>query len=157
MTRYNKTFKQRAVARLLPPESISPRQLSVELGVRVDTLDRWRSAALAEPAHERLWTAEARLDAVVTTATLDASARSAWCREKGVYPSELDRWSAGAVAALAEPGETRATQQQTREDRRRIKVLERELGRKEQAVSEAAALLVLSKKLSAVFCESGDE
>ena len=157
MSRYSKTFKQRAVARLLPPESGTIEQLSAELGVRPETLERWRSAALAAPASERAWSAEARLEAVIATAAMNEPALGAWCREKGVYPSELARWRAGAIAALAEPEEARATPQQTREDRRRIKGLERELKRKEQALAEAAALLVLSKKLSAVFHGSGDE
>jgi len=142
---------------MLPPESCPLKTLSGELGVRVETLERWRSAALAQPLAERTWSAQARLDAVITTAALGPEAVSAWCREHGVYPSELARWRAGAVAALCEPEEARATPQQTREDRKRIKTLERELRRKEQALAEAAALLVLSKKLSAVFHGNGDE
>jgi transposase len=157
MARYGKEFKKRAVARLLPPESSSVDQIAAELGVRAETLERWRAQALSEPASERVWTAEARLEAVIATASMDDSARSAWCREHGVYPSELAKWRAGAVTALAEPAEARATPQQTRQDRRRIRSLERQLGRKDKALAETAALLVLSKKLSAVFHEDGDE
>lgn len=53
MSQYSKTFKQRAVARLLPPESGSLERLSAELGVRPETLERWRAAALDAPASER--------------------------------------------------------------------------------------------------------
>ena len=49
------------------------------------------------------------------------------------------------------PEEARASPQQTKQDQRRIKELERELRRKEKALAEAAALLVLSKKLGAIF------
>ena len=56
-----------------------------------------------------------------------------------------------ATAALAEPEEARASPQQTRQDRRRIKELERELLRKDRALAETAALLVLSKKVAAIF------
>ena len=157
MARYSKEFKKRAVARLLPPESSSVERVSAELGVRSDTLERWRAEALSEPARERVWTAEARLEAVIATASMDESARSGWCREHGVYPNELAKWRAGAVTALADPAEARATPQQTRQDRRKIRSLERQLGRKDKALAETAALLVLSKKLSAVFHEDGDE
>lgn len=45
----------------------------------------------------------------------------------------------------------RASPQQTKQDRRRIKELERELRRKDKALAEAAALLVLRKNLAAIF------
>jgi transposase len=139
------------VARLLPPESAPLEAVSREVGVSADTLERWRSEALAKPAGERTWTAAARLEAVITTAALDEAARGAWCREHGVYPQQLQQWRASATQALAEPEEARASPQQTKQDRRRIKELERELHRKDKALAEAAALLVLSKKVSAIF------
>lgn len=157
MARYGQAFKDRAVARLLPPESSPVEAVSREIGVGVDTLERWRSEALAQPSRKRTWTAAARLEAVITTMALDEAAKSAWCREQGVYPSELEKWRQSAVAALADPEEVRASPQQTRQARRRIKQLEREVTRKDKALAETAALLVLSKKLSAVFGEGADE
>ena len=157
MARYGQVFKERAVARLLPPESSSVVTVARELGVAPATLERWRAQALAEPERQRVWTATARLEAVIATAALDEAGRSAWCREQGVYPSELESWRQSATAALAEPEEARASPQQTRQHQRRIKELERQLTRKDKALAEAAALLVLSKKLSAIFGEGADE
>jgi len=157
MARYAQEFKDRAVARLLPPESASVEVVSRELGVGLATLERWRSEALAEPAKTRTWTAAARLEAVIATAALDEAGKSAWCRQAGVYPSELERWRQSAMAGLAEPEEARASPQQTREAQRRIKALEREVKRKDKALAETAALLVLSKKLSAIYGEGADE
>ena len=114
-------------------------------------MERWREDAQSRPARGRAWTARARLEAVITTAALDEAGKSAWCREHGVYPAELDRWCASATAALAEPEEARASPQATRQDRKRIKELERELLRKDRALAETAALLVLSKKVAAIF------
>jgi hypothetical protein len=82
---------------------------------------------------------------------MDEAARSVWCREHGVYPQQLQQWRENAMQALAEPEEVRASPQQTRQDRRRIKELEREVRRKDKALAETAALLVLSRKLEAVF------
>ncbi|CAN5330943.1 hypothetical protein BH11PSE14_BH11PSE14_12330 [soil metagenome] len=82
---------------------------------------------------------------------MDEASKSAWSREHGVYPAELEKWRASAVAALAEPEEPRASPQATRHDRKRIKELERELLRKDRALAETAALLVLSKKVAAIF------
>jgi transposase-like protein len=157
VARYGKQFKDRVVARLLPPESAAPEIVSREVGVTVQTLERWRSDALLQPARERIWTAAARLEAVIATASLDAAARAAWCREHGVYAVQLEQWRDNATQALAEPEEVRASPQQTKQDRRRIKELEREVRRKDRALAETAALLVLSKKVEAIFHKGGDE
>jgi transposase-like protein len=84
----------------------------------------------------------------------DEATRSAWCREQGLYPAELDAWKQDAIAGL---GEARAAgAAEAREDRRRVKELERQLHRKDKALAETAALLVLSKKLAAVFHDGED-
>jgi transposase len=157
VARYGQAFKDRAVARLLPPESAGLEQVAREVGVVVATLERWRADAQSRPARERAWTAGARLEAVVTTASMNEAAKSAWCRGHGAFPAELDQWRASCTAALAEPEEARASPQATRQDRKRIKALERELLRKERALAETAALLVLSKKVQAIFNKGEDE
>ena len=157
MARYGQAFKDRAVARMLPPESCAAGVVSGEIGIGVDTLERWRDEALSRPAVGRTWTARARLDAVVTAAAMDEATKNAWCREHGVYLAELERWRASATSALAEPEEARASPQSTRHDKKRIKELERELLRKERALAETAALLVLSKKVAVIFNKGGDE
>ena len=62
--------------------------------------------------------------------------------------SSSPAWQQHATQALAEPEEARASPRQTKQDRRRIKELERELLRKDRALAETAALLVLSKNVS---------
>ena len=151
MARYGQTFKNRAVARLLPPESAELDAVAREVGIGVATLERWRSDALAKPAREQVWTAAARFDAVLSTAVMDEAGKSAWCRAHGTYVQQLASWQQSATQALAEPGEARASPLQTQQARRRIKELERELLRKDRALAETAALLVLSKKVGAIF------
>ena len=157
MARYRQAFKDRAVARLLPPESTALEVVAREVGVGAVTLQRWREDAQSRPARGRVWTAGARLEAVITTASMSEAERSAWCREHGVYPAQLDKWRASCTAALAEPEEARASPQATRADRKRIKELERDLLRKDRALAETAALLVLSKKVAAIFNKGEDE
>ena len=156
MARYGQAMKDRVVARLLPPESAAIDAVAREVGISVSTLERWRADALSMPARERAWTAPARLEALVATAALSEAEQSAWCREHGLYPSELARWRQGATEALAEPEEARAHPKDTRADKKRIRELERELQRKDRALAETAALLVLSKKLSAIFPDGAD-
>lgn len=147
----------KAVARLLPPESATLEVVAHEIGIGVRTLERWRDEQQTRPARGRAWSAGARLEAVITTAAMNEAAKSAWCREHGVYPAELDKWRASCTTALADPEDVRASPQATRADRKRIKELERDLLRKEKALAEAAALLVLSKKVAAIFNKGEDE
>jgi transposase len=160
VARYGQAYKNRIVARLLPPESSALEVVSREVGVSVATLERWRADALANGSGDRRsgggqrWTPAARLEAVIATATMDEAACSAWCREHGLYPAELDGWKHDAIAGLGEPRAISAAE--AREDRRRVKELERELHRKDKALAETAALLVLRKKLAAVFHQDED-
>lgn len=158
MARYGQAYKERIVGRLLPPESAALDVVSREVGVSVATLERWRAQALADGAGSgggQRWTAAARLEAVITTAAMDEAGRSAWCRERGLYAAELEAWKRDAIAGLGEPRAASAAE--ARQDRRRVKELERELQRKDKALAETAALLVLSKKVAAIFHEGEAE
>jgi len=157
MARYSEKFKARAVARLLPPERAAVDVVAREVGIGSGTLERWRDDLQSMPARGRAWTAAARLEAVIVTAALDETSKNAWCREHGIYPEELLKWCASATSALAAPAEARASPQTTQQDKKRIKELERELLRKDRALAETAALLVLSKKVEAIFNKGGAE
>ena len=101
MARYGQTYKDRIVARLLPPESSAIDLVSREVGMSVATLERWRADGLANGSgggSSQRWTAAARLQAVIITAAMDEATRSAWCREQGLYAAELEAWKRDAVA-----------------------------------------------------------
>ena len=81
---------------------------------------------------------------------MDEATRSAWCREQGLYAAELDAWKCDAIAGLCEP---RASSPVEGRQDGRMKELERELHRKDKALAETAALLVLNE---AVFRDGED-
>jgi transposase-like protein len=158
MARYGQGFKRKAVARLLPPENASLAVVAHDVGIGAHTLERWRTQVMAEPAREPAWSASARLDAVIVTAAMDEVARNVWCREHGVFPQQIRQWQDHATQALTEPGQGRVNDnKQLKKDSLRIKELERELHRKDKALAETAALLVLSKKVAAIFNKGEDE
>ena len=145
------------MARLLPPESASLADVAQEFGVSIQTLEKWRDAVLSQPAGTKAWTPAARFEALMTTAAMNEQACSAWCRSHGVYPQQLVEWRQSATEALGAPQTKRSSPAQAKADRRRIKELERDLRRKDKALAETAALLVLSKKLEAIFPRDEDE
>ena len=93
---------------------------------------------------------------VITTASMNETAKSAWCREQGVYAAELAQWLASATASLVDPSKASVRPQAKPQESRRIKELERNLLRKDRALAETLALLVLSKKVDAIFNKGED-
>ena len=83
---------------------------------------------------------------------------SEYCRSKGLYPEQVAEWKASCMQANASTQEiTKANRVQAKQDEKRIKKLESELRRKDKALAETAALLVLQKKARALWGESEDD
>jgi hypothetical protein len=87
---------------------------------------------------------------VLDTAGLNATELGGYCRERGLFPDQVDRWRQAAQDANAQPLLTMAEQKdfekRHQQDQREIKRLQQELRRKEKALAEAAALLIASKR-----------
>ena len=147
------------MARWLPPENALLEDVARHVGVQVETLERWRQEATAGGGD--LGLATATLDAVLITAAMDEAAKSAWCRLNGIHLHDLGAWRQSAIDALGDckPADAvaRQPQGQAKEDRLRIQELERDLRRKNSALAETAALLVLSKEMAAIFRKGEDE
>jgi transposase len=71
--------------------------------------------------------------------------------------TQLQQWKEDATAALGEESQPRVSPQQTGDARKRIKELERDLRRKDKALAETTALLVLSKKFEAILQRDEEE
>ena len=89
---------------------------------------------------------EQRFSVVLETAALSEEKLSQYCREKGLYPDQVKQWKQACITA-----NTKVTKVDDKADKKRIKELEKELRRKEKALAETAALLVLRKKVNAHF------
>ena len=160
---YNEGFKARMVERLSGPHAISASALARETGVAQATLSRWLLAAAtvetmakktapASPA--TTWTPEQKLAAVLEATALAGEDLGAWLRRKGLHAEQLAQWRAAALAGLDTP---RPPAPPAASTVRRVKALERELARKEKALAEAAALLVLRKKVAALWADGADD
>ena len=162
MTHYSPEFKASVIAKLLSPQSRAVRELAQETGIPKDTLYSWRALAVkADPAAapvpsgpgER--SSAEKFAVVLATSTLDAAALSAYCRAQGLYPQQVEAWRTACMQANT-VGSDRGARAARREDQQRIGALTRELAFKEKALAEAAALLMLQKKVRALFMAPAD-
>lgn len=98
------------------------------------------------------WTSEDKFAVVLETATLNATERAEYCRRKGLYAEQIAVWRLVCSIANANAVQVAKGQRaQAKGDQKRIRSLEKELNRKEKALAEVAALLVLRKKVQAIW------
>ena len=168
MRRYSEAVKADVRRRMSPPQRQSVAQISAELGIHVVTLYNWRKTWRLQgevvPASEKdpeSWGATDKFTVVLETAGLNATELSAYCRERGLYPEQVERWRQASQDANEKPVLTLKEQKELErlraQDQKEIKLLKQELRRKEKALAEAAALLVASKKIQAFWGEDGDD
>mgnify|MGYP001055283427 CR=1 FL=1 len=162
-TKYSKEFKESMIARMLPPENVSVPDLVRETGIPKDTLYTWRNQYRnkQEPptrsGHSRPQLSnEDKLSIIIETASLSEVELSEYCRRKGLYPEQITGWKKTFIQSNATAA-SQAEREQLRQQNKTIKALESELSRKEKALAEAAALLVLEKKLQALLEDREDE
>lgn len=169
---YSEALKKRLVARMLGPEKASAKYLAEETGIGKSTLGRWRKQAVdADVGANRQgqdvqgsqkmaknWSAQEKMRVVLHSQTLENEALGAFLRSEGVYEAQLIQWRDYMLAGLTDaPKNKRAQDDERRHFTQQIKELERELRRKEKALAEAAALLILKKKVQSLWGDEDDE
>lgn len=171
--KYSTAFRAKMVKKMTGPRAMSGSALSRETGIPQTTLSRWLKAAAkvkgmgsneirkkGEDTKKRPqdWTAAEKLKVVLEAAALEEDALGGFLRSRGLHREQLDQWreqvEAGATEALDDKPRRRAGRSA---EKKRIRQLERELARKEKALAETAALLVLKKKLDQYYAEDEDE
>ena len=165
MRQYSEERKEAVLNKLLPPYNRTYKELSKEECIPVSTIYTWlkkrqqvgqmnsKVVGISMP-----WSVEARFSAIVETAKMSELELGEYCREKGLYPGQLKEWKAEFISSLT-GGSLSGQQEKTqgKGDKKRINQLEKELRRKEKALAEAAALLILGKKLQAFYGEGSED
>ncbi len=162
---YTEAFKSKMVQRMAGPERRSASSLATEIGISQSTLSAWLRQAKERPVsngsnlpkkRERRpeeWSAEEKLRAVVDAGRLSGAELGEYLRREGLHEAQLDEWRRAVLDALAGGGSAKST---TREQSRRMRQLEKQMHRKDKALAEAAALLLLQKKVRAIWGEEDE-
>jgi transposase len=169
MVMYTKKFRMRMVSRMVGENALSAAALGRKVGVPQATLSRWRrdssmygtmkieknkgtkSEIKKTSRNGARWTPEEKFRVVAEASNLEVEELGAYLRKEGFHEAQLNEWQATFLSAFKKgTGKSNGS-----EERKRIRQLERELQRKEKALAEAAALLVLSKKCQALWGGEG--
>ena len=133
-----------------------------ETGIAAPTLYAWKKQLRERgfvvpktPASADRRDARTKLAAVINTAVMNEAERSDYCREVGAYAQRLDAWKAAFETMDAGAGS--AGKAELAQARKQNRQLAKELLRKERALTEAAALLTLSKKAQAIWGTDADD
>lgn len=158
-TKYSEDFKEQALTKVYNRHNEqSIQDVADNLGISLQTLKTWMKRAKSNSATDRQskskrpqdWSPEERLTALQKTYGLHGEELNAWCREQGVFVHHLEQWKAD-FCRPSEAAEKRAEAQAVHSLKADKQRLERELLRKDKALAEAAALLVLQKKFQALL------
>jgi len=153
---YTESFRQQALEKVFSRGSNSIRVVAEDLNMSLGTLRNWMKAERdrlqtkdgLQSKRPQDWSLTDRLQILMESHSLDEESLNAFCREKGIFRHHLDQWQAAFTAGGAVDNRS-----QLRELKDTNKALKRELNRKEKALAEAAALLVLQKKYQALWEE----
>lgn len=159
---YTKEQKEAMISKLLPPNNMSLTELSAQSGIPQTTLYGWKTRALKKDNSEngkvsKNMTSSKKFHIVMETYTLSEYDLARYCRKNGLYVDEVKKWRSDIESSLdREPNAVKEIKEELIEEKRKNKHLEKELNRKEKALAEAAALLVLQKKFQAFMEEKED-
>lgn len=163
-TTYGAAFKAKMVQRMAGPEGRSAAALSKEVGVSQTSLSNWLRTAKVRPMDDARgrsqlerrpedWSADEKLAAVSEARGLDEAKLGEFLRRRGIHQSQLAQWQQTALDALGGPSKP----SRPSADSKRVRELEKQLLRKDRALAETAALLVLQKKARAIWGAGDDD
>ena len=154
--KHTEAFIEQALVKAYSRGDRTIKSVAQDLNVNHHTLTYWMKnkavtksgAPAAREKRPQDWTAAQQLAALQETHGLSGEALQAWCRERGLFAHHLTSWKTAFCAQVKEPA-TGVREVRTLKDE--IAKLKRDVVRKDKALAEAAALLILQKKFRALW------
>jgi len=155
-SRYSQAFREQAIQKLLQRGDKTIQCIAEELNINVFTLKHWlrqyrpqimlTNKTTKRPAD---WTPEERFQALMASHGLEDEDLNAFCRTQGIFSHHLEAWRQDFINSIHKSAQE-STDKSLREENKQLK---KDLQRKEKALAETAALLVLQKKFQAFWEE----
>ena len=158
---YSPERKEAILRKVLPPQSRPVGEVANEEDIPYSTLYTWMKKTQnsgVTMSNSSSLTAEKKLAIIIETGPLTESELAVYCRENGLYPEQIKTWKSEFVQGVqTKKVKNKASIKEAQADKKEIKALKKELRRKEKALAETAALLVLRKKLNALYGQEEEE
>jgi len=168
---FTQSFKIQAVEKALSRSAgTTLREVAIALNIGESTLNKWITKArnqefeivspkeidrVTKEKRPHEWTAEERLKMVGQCASLEDESINVLCREMGIYPHHVEQWKLDFINGI--PANNKAdTQAEVKTLKHENKTLKKEINRKDRALAETAALLVLQKKVQEIWDRDED-
>jgi transposase len=153
---YSDAFIEQALIKVHSRGNRSLREVADDLHVNYYTIKNWikrKSVSKMKASADREkrpqdWMRDEQLVALHETHGMDAEALQTWCRARGLFPHHLEEWR---KSFCAEPKTPASDGRELRTAQAANEKLQREIDRKDKALAEAAALLLLQKKFNALW------
>ncbi len=163
MKHYSEAFKQIAVQKYLSRGSKSTRDISNELGVSRASLYLWGNEYASthrmtnESRRPKDWSSKEKLDAVIEYEKLDTAQQGEFLRKAGLHSDNIIEWKKCMQNGLESPDEAPVSRAEVSQLKAENKALERDLNKKDKALAEASALLILKKKADLIWGSGENE
>ncbi len=150
------TLRDSFLERIKKPGCPSVKTIAEEMNLPKATLYSWIAAerqrkrqgvSMSKKSAKR--SALTKFILVAKSEGMTPEEREKFCAENGVSFAELQSWRDLSLSAMENSGDGNVMPVKQREDE--VSKLKAELARKEKALAEAAALLILQKKTSAIL------
>ena len=138
----------------------SQAQVAKDMGVPTSTMRYWLKKAkitgdtimAKQEKRPQDWSSKEKLDALLESAKLSDEQLGAWCRQKGIHTHHLEKWK-----IEFSKDQSRNKDNNVRQLKKEVKDLQKELNRKDKALAETTALLVLKKKVDTIWGDNRDD
>jgi hypothetical protein len=155
---YTPEFKEQAILKVLQRGDKTIQTIAAELNLNLATLKNWlekSGSTMTDNTTQKCpgnWTRAQRFHTLMQSAPLNGEALNGFCREQGIFTHHLDSWKADFIKDTDKSTISikSSSDKVLREENAQLK---KDLNRKDKALAEAAALLILQKKFQAFWEE----
>ena len=158
VTQYSAAIKSSFLTKAMAPNAPGVVELAKEFNIPYPTAYTWKRTMLKKTKSKQLnspqrphdKSPEAKLQAVMDTLGKTEQEQSEYCRTQGIYSHHLEAWKKQMLEGLGaiNAKERKAEHQQAQNE---VKQLKRDLRRKDKALAEVSALLILKKKADLIW------
>lgn len=154
---YSREFKESAVQKLLSRGSRTVSSVCGDLGISTPSIYEWKrlyatSLGMTKPEKRpQDLTAAEKWRSVLEFEGLANDERGEFLRREGLHADHIEIWKKSMRAGLEPAIRSQADRAEVNDLKSRNKELERDLRRKDRALAETTALLVLKKKADLIW------